>query len=83
MGRQLRLDLLDHVIVVNERHLKRLMTEYVRYYHEDRTRLALARGRPFGRKEEKQPGSRRGVVSMWRTDHRGSALRIRCPRTGL
>jgi len=38
-----RRDLLDHVIVVNERHLKRLMNEYVRYYHEDRTHLALAK----------------------------------------
>ena len=37
-----RRDLLDHVIVVNKRHLKRLMSEYVRYYHEDRTHLALA-----------------------------------------
>ena len=32
-----RRDLLDHVITLNERHLKRLMSEYVRYYHEDRT----------------------------------------------
>ena len=30
-----RRDLLDHVIVLNERHLKRLMAEYVRYYHDD------------------------------------------------
>jgi hypothetical protein len=37
-----RQDLLDHVIVLNELHLKRLMNEYVRYYHDDRTRLALA-----------------------------------------
>jgi putative transposase len=44
-----RRDLLDHVIVLNERHLKRLMTEYVRYYHEDRTHLALAKGTPGGR----------------------------------
>jgi hypothetical protein len=29
--------MLDHVIVLNERHLKRLMTEYVRYHHVDRT----------------------------------------------
>ena len=28
-----RRDLLDHVIVLNERHLKRLMIEYVRYYN--------------------------------------------------
>ena len=36
-----RRDLLDHVIVLNERHLKRLMTEYARYYHDDRTHLGL------------------------------------------
>ena len=44
-----RRDLLDHVIVLNERHLKRLINEYVRYYHEDRTHLALAKGTPAGR----------------------------------
>ncbi|HEX4155985.1 MAG TPA: integrase core domain-containing protein [Acidobacteriaceae bacterium] len=44
-----RRDLLDHVIVINERHLKRLMAEYVRYYHEDRTHLALSKGTPAGR----------------------------------
>ena len=32
-----RRDLLEHVIVLNERHLKRLMKDSVRYYHEDRT----------------------------------------------
>ena len=40
-----RRDLLDHVIVLNERHLKRLLAEYVRYYHEDRTHLGLAKTR--------------------------------------
>ena len=44
-----RRDLLDHVIVLNERHLKRLMSEYVRYYHEDRTHLGLAKDTPAGR----------------------------------
>ena len=42
-----RRDLLDHVIVPNEQHLKRLMSEYVRYYHEDRTHLGLAKANPF------------------------------------
>jgi hypothetical protein len=41
--------LLDRVIVLNERHLKRLMAEYVRYYHEDRTHLGLAKDTPAGR----------------------------------
>jgi transposase InsO family protein len=44
-----RRDLLDHVIVLNERHFKRLMSEYVRYYHEDRTHLGLAKDTPTGR----------------------------------
>ncbi len=41
-----RRDLLDHIIAVNERHLKRLLHEYVHYYHEDRTHLGLGKGTP-------------------------------------
>jgi hypothetical protein len=37
------------MIVLNERHLKRLMAEYVRYYHDDRTHLGLAKDTPAGR----------------------------------
>src|SRR6266852_2266356 len=44
-----RRDLLDHIIAVNERHLKRLLSEYVRYYHEDRTHRGLGKGTPNGR----------------------------------
>jgi hypothetical protein len=44
-----RRDLLDHVIAVNERHLKRLLSDYVRYYHEDRTHLGLHKETPAGR----------------------------------
>ena len=44
-----RRDLLDHVIVLNERHLKCLLNEYVRYYHEDRTHLGLGKETPDGR----------------------------------
>jgi hypothetical protein len=38
--------LLDHVIAVNERHLKRLFSERVRYYHEDRTDHRFRKGTP-------------------------------------
>ncbi len=41
-----RRDLLDHFIAVNERHLKRLLSEYIRYYHEDRTHLGLGKATP-------------------------------------
>jgi len=44
-----RRDLLDHVIILNERHLKRLLSCYLLYYHEDRTHLGLAKDTPAGR----------------------------------
>ena len=44
-----RKDLLDNVIVLNEKHLKRLLSDYVRYYHEDRTHLGLSKETPGGR----------------------------------
>ncbi len=44
-----RRDLLDHVIPLNKRHLMRLLSDYVRYYHEDRTHLGLGKETPFGR----------------------------------
>ena len=52
-----RQDLLDHVIILNEQHLKRLMCEYVRYYHEDRTHLGLAKIR-------QQVGQQRSDVGL-------------------
>ena len=44
-----RRDLLDHVIALNEHHLKRLLSEYIRYYHDDRTHLGLNKETPGGR----------------------------------
>jgi transposase InsO family protein len=44
-----RRELLDHVIALNERHLKRLLFEYLSYYHYDRTHLGLEKQTPFGR----------------------------------
>jgi transposase InsO family protein len=41
-----RRELLDHVIALNERHLKRLLSEYVSYHHEDRTHLGLSKETP-------------------------------------
>jgi putative transposase len=44
-----RRDLLDHIIAVDERHLKRLLSEYIRYYHQDRTHLGLGKATPHRR----------------------------------
>jgi hypothetical protein len=51
-----RRDLLDQIIAVNERHLKRLLTDYVRYYHEDRTRLGMGKETPNNRARSAAPG---------------------------
>jgi putative transposase len=40
---------MGHVIVLNERHLKRLMAKYVHNDHEDRTHLGLRKDTPEGR----------------------------------
>jgi len=48
LGGNCRRDLLDHVIVLNERHLKRLVSEYVRYYHETERISGWRRERPAG-----------------------------------
>ena len=37
----IRREVIDHVIVLNEQHLRRLLTEYVAYYHRFRTHLSL------------------------------------------
>ena len=58
-----RRDLLDHVIALNERHLKRLLSEYVRYYHSDRTHLSLEKDTPWSRARA-QPSSGSQVVSF-------------------
>ena len=42
----IRRKLLDHVIVMNERHLRPLVRDYVRCYNEDRTHLSLAKQTP-------------------------------------
>jgi len=45
----IRRDCLDHVIVLNERHLKRILTGYFDYYHRWRTHLSLGMDSPASR----------------------------------
>jgi transposase InsO family protein len=48
----LRRECLDHVIVLNERHLRRLLKEYLAYYHGYRTQLGLGKDCPETRAVE-------------------------------
>jgi hypothetical protein len=45
----MRRECLDHIVVLNERHLKRVLTSYVAYYHHWRTHLSLAMDCPESR----------------------------------
>jgi putative transposase len=45
----IRRECLDHVIVLHERHLRRLLTEYFQYYHHWRTHRALEMDCPVPR----------------------------------
>lgn len=59
-----RRDLLDHVIVLNRRHLRRLLKEYVRYYHKDRTHLGLGKDTPGRRVPSAAPPNRHKIISL-------------------
>jgi hypothetical protein len=51
-----RRELLDHIIAVNECHLRRLLSQYIRYHHEDRTHLRLGKGTPDCRTRSRASG---------------------------
>jgi len=48
----IRRECLDHVIVFNERHLQRILGDYVDYYHSSRTHLSLCKDPPDSRRAE-------------------------------
>jgi transposase InsO family protein len=48
----IRRECLDHVIVLNESHLLRILDLYFDYYHRSRTHLSLERNAPLPRKIE-------------------------------
>ena len=55
----LRRECLDHVIAVNERHLRRVLGEYVQYYNAMRPHRSLALDSPEGRKPVQRMPSQR------------------------
>jgi putative transposase len=48
----------------HERHLKRLMSDYVSYYHEDRTHLGLEKNTPAGRPIAVRSGAESEIQSL-------------------
>ena len=58
----IRRDCLDHVIVLNDRHLHRILSDYFDYYHNSRPHLSLDRNSPTARCIE--PPSEGEVVAI-------------------
>ena len=60
--RSIRRECLDHVIVLNERHLKRILRDYFIYYHISRTHLSLDKNPPEPRAVE--PAASGNIVAL-------------------
>jgi len=58
----IRRECLDHVIVLNERHLRRILRSYFDYYLNARTHLSLERNSPIER--EVEPPCRGRIVAV-------------------
>ena len=54
----IRRECLDHVIVLNERHLRRILLSYSEYYHGSRTHLSLGKDAPDGRPVQSADGGK-------------------------
>jgi transposase InsO family protein len=51
----IRRECLDHVVVLNEKHLLRVLRSYVDYYHRTRTHLGLKKQCPLHRQVQQPP----------------------------
>ncbi len=58
-----RRELLDHVIVFDERHLHRLLSDYVAYYNSERVHTSIDDA-PDGRVTDARPSDRARVVGL-------------------
>jgi putative transposase len=59
-----RREVLDHVIPLNDQHLRRLGREYIAYYHEDRTHIGLEKMTPASRPVESRPTEPRQPLAL-------------------
>ena len=60
----LRRECLDHVIVLGEQHLRRILRRYLAYVHSSRTHLALDKDAPELRKRESPDGGKVAALPM-------------------
>jgi transposase InsO family protein len=55
---------LDHVIILNEMHLSRILSSYFDYYHYDRTHYGLGKDTPFERPVQPKPAEGSKVIEL-------------------
>ena len=65
-----RRELLDHVVVLNEDHLRRLLNGYITYYQKDRTHLTLEKDAPETRPVQKKPSPDAKLIALPRVGGR-------------
>ena len=58
----IRRECLDHMIILSEAHLLRILRSYLSYYHDSRTHLSLERNAPNPR--EVEPHSKGKIVAL-------------------
>jgi putative transposase len=58
----IRRECLDHVIVLNENHLRQILKRYREYYHRTRTHLSLCKDAPES--QAKRPPGLRTVTEI-------------------
>ena len=58
--------MLDHIIALDERHLRRLIRDYVNYHHEDRIHDSLDKDTPNRRPVDSRPSPAATVISSMR-----------------
>jgi putative transposase len=59
-----RRELLDHVIILDENHLRRLIRDYISYYHEDRIHDSLDKDSPATRAVSNKPDPLAHLISF-------------------
>lgn len=59
-----RREILDHGIALNEQHLRRLIRDYVNYYHQDRIHDSLKKDTPDRRPVDQKPDAAATVISI-------------------
>ena len=61
-----RRELLDHLVVLNDVHLRRLIRDYIAYYHADRIHDSLEKDTPAMRPVSYKPDPSARLVSVQR-----------------